>query len=136
MHRTRGGDCALYRRGLDAVALYAIVKILDVTHVLFICGKNKWRSPTAEQIFAEHPGVECTSAGLSHDAQTPVTAEQLEWAELIFVMEKAHKAKLSARFKAHLAGKRVVCLGIPDKYKFMDPVLVKLLRGKVTPFLP
>lgn len=107
-----------------------------MTHVLFICGKNKWRSPTAEQIFAEHPGIACASAGLSHDAETPLSPELLEWAELIFVMEKEHKAKLSARFKEYLAGKRVVCLGIADNYKFMDPALVKLLRGKVMPYLP
>lgn len=107
-----------------------------MTRVLFICGKNRWRSPTAEQIFAEHPGLACASAGLSHDAETPLSPELLEWAELIFVMEKEHKAKLSARFREHLAGKRVVCLGIPDNYKFMEPALVKLLKGKVTPHLP
>jgi predicted protein tyrosine phosphatase len=104
--------------------------------VLFICGKNKWRSPTAENIFADHPGVSCASAGLSHDAEVPLSAALIEWADLIFVMEKAHKAKLSARFKPHLAGKRVVCLGIPDNYQFMQPALVKLLRIKVTPHLP
>ena len=105
------------------------------SNVLFICGKNQLRSPTAEQIFAEHPGVVCASAGLSHDAEVPLSAELLKWADLIFVMEKAHKAKLSARFKDYLGGKRVVCLGIPDNYKFMDPALVKLLRVKVTPHL-
>ena len=104
--------------------------------VLFICGKNQWRSPTAEQIFAEHPGITCASAGLSHDAEVPLSADLLEWAELIFVMEKAHKAKLSARFKENLGSKRVVCLGIPDNYKFMDPALVKLLQSKVPPHLP
>jgi predicted protein tyrosine phosphatase len=107
-----------------------------LTQVLFICGKNKWRSPTAENIFANHPGVSCASAGLSHDAEVPVSAELLEWADLIFVMEKAHKTKLTARFKPHLAGKRVVCLGIPDNYQFMQPALVNLLRSKVTPHLP
>jgi predicted protein tyrosine phosphatase len=107
-----------------------------LTSVLFICGKNKWRSPTAENIFADHPGVAAASAGLSHDAEVPVSAELLEWADLIFVMEKAHKAKLSARFKASLAGKRVVCLGIPDNYQYMQPELVNLLRIKVTRHLP
>ena len=104
--------------------------------VLFVCGKNRWRSPTAEQVFSEHPGIECSSAGLSHDAETPLSAELVEWAELIFVMEKQHKAKLSAQFQAHLFGKRIVCLNIPDNYRFMDAALVKLLRVKVTPFLP
>jgi predicted protein tyrosine phosphatase len=106
-----------------------------VTRVLFICGKNRWRSPTAEQLFCEHPGIECASAGPSHDAETPLSAELVTWAELIFVMERDHKAKLSARFKPHLAGKRIVCLGIPDKYQFMDPALVKLLKTKVAPHL-
>lgn len=105
-------------------------------NVLFVCGMNQWRSPTAEQIFAEHPGMTCASAGLSHDAEIPLSAELLEWAQLIFVMEKEHKARLSARFKAHLGGKRVVCLGIPDKYLFMDPALIKLLCSKVPPHLP
>lgn len=103
--------------------------------VLFICGKNKWRSPTAEQVFSEHPNIECTSAGLSHDAEVPVSAELVEWAELIFVMEKQHKSKLSVQFKPQLLGKRIVCLNIPDNYKFMEPALVKLLESKVTPFL-
>jgi predicted protein tyrosine phosphatase len=107
-----------------------------VRKVLFICGKNRWRSPTAEQVFSEHPGVECTSAGLSHDAEVPVSAELVEWAELIFVMEKTHKSKLSVQFKPQLSGKKVVCLHIPDHYRFMDPALIKLLQSKVTPFLP
>jgi predicted protein tyrosine phosphatase len=105
-------------------------------NVLFICGKNQWRSPTAEQLFAEDPRLECASAGLSHDAETPVSVEWVEWADLIFVMEKAHKTKLSAQFKAHLKNKRVVCLNIADNYRFMDPQLVRLLRVKVAPHLP
>ncbi len=51
-------------------------------------------------------------------------------------MEKQHKSKLSAQFRPQLLGKKVVCLNIPDNYKFMEPALVKLLEAKVTPFLP
>ena len=50
-------------------------------------------------------------------------------------MEKAHRTKLSNRFKRHLNGKRVICLDIPDDYDFMQPELVKLLEAKVGPFL-
>jgi predicted protein tyrosine phosphatase len=107
-----------------------------LTRVLFICGKNKWRSPTAENIFSDHPGMTCASAGLSHDAEVQVSPELVAWADLIFVMENAHKTKLSARFQPQLAGRRVVCLGIPDNYRFMQPELVKLLHTKVTPHLP
>ena len=96
---------------------------------------NRWRSPTAEQVFSEFPGIECASAGLNNGAENPVTPELIEWADLIFVMERSHKAKLSNEFKRHMHGTRVVCLNIPDKYKFMDPVLVKLLTSKVAGFL-
>jgi predicted protein tyrosine phosphatase len=97
---------------------------------------NRLRSPTAEQVFADHPGIECESAGLNNDANNPVTGELIEWAELIFVMEKAHRTKLSKRFCKHLANRRVVCLDIPDDYDFMDPELVARLKRKVTPLLP
>lgn len=104
--------------------------------VLFVCSMNRLRSPTAEQIFADHPGVECDSAGLNNDANNPVTDELVEWAELIFVMEKTHRTKLAKRFRRSLGSRRVVCLDIPDDYDFMDPELVALLRRKVTPLLP
>lgn len=96
---------------------------------------NRWRSPTAEQVFSEYPGIECSSAGLNHGAENPLTPELVEWADLIFVMERAHKKKLSTEFKQHLRGTRIVCLDIPDKYKYMDPALVKLLTAKVSGFI-
>jgi len=59
----------------------------------------------------------------------------LDWAELIFVMGKRHRKKLGKQFRAHLGGKRVVCLDIPDEYDFMDPVLVVLLKARVRRYL-
>ncbi|GAB3101821.1 low molecular weight protein tyrosine phosphatase family protein [Lysobacter terrae] len=105
-------------------------------NVLFICSQNRLRSPTAEQVFADWPGVETSSTGLNNDAENPVTPELLEWAELIFVMERAHRSKLSAKFKRHLGHARVVCLDIPDEYEYMDAELVRLLEAKVSPYLP
>ncbi|MDO5654017.1 MAG: phosphotyrosine protein phosphatase [Brachymonas sp.] len=103
--------------------------------VLFVCGKNQWRSPTAEHLFCGHPGVECLSAGLSRDAPVPLSHELLDWADTIFVMEKKHKDKLQASFKNSLKNQRLVCLHIPDRYTFMDPELIKILKRKVTPLL-
>ena len=104
--------------------------------VLFICSRNRLRSPTAEQVFADYPGIEVSSAGLDNDADTPVTSEVLQWAELIFVMERKHRSRLQLRFRSDLNGKRVICLGIPDKYRFMQLELVELLKEKVLPHLP
>jgi len=104
--------------------------------VLFVCSQNRLRSPTAEQVFANHPGIECASAGTNHDADNPLTPELVEWAEIIFVMEKAHRNRVTAKFRRHLVNKRVICLDIPDEYEYMDPVLVRLLEVKVSRFLP
>lgn len=104
-------------------------------HALFICSVNRLRSPTAEQVFASWPGIETDSAGLSNGATVELSTEQVDWADIIFVMEKAHRNKLSKRFKRHLGGKRVICLDIPDDYEFMDPALIRLLETKAGPFL-
>ena len=105
-------------------------------NILFVCTQNRLRSPTAEQVFASWPGIETQSAGVGNDANTPVSPELLAWADLIFVMDKAHRSKLAKKFRAHLGGKRVVCLDIPDEYEYMDPMLIQLLRQKVPRYLP
>lgn len=104
--------------------------------VLFVCSRNRLRSPTAEQVFSSYPGIECASAGLAKDADNSLTSDVVEWADLIFVMEKVHRRKLAATFGTHLKKQRVICLDIPDDYEFMDPALVELLNEKVRPFLP
>src|SRR5258708_1627195 len=100
--------------------------------ILFICSQNKLRSPTAEAIFSGRPGIEAVSAGLNRDGVTPLSSEMIEWADIIFVMEKMHKNKLSAKFKSYLRQKRVICLEISDDYDYMDPVLVRLLEVSVS----
>jgi predicted protein tyrosine phosphatase len=105
-------------------------------NVLFICSQNRLRSPTAEQVFARRPDIEVASAGTNSDAETPLSSELVEWADVIFVMEKTHRTKLQQRFRASLKSKRVVCLDIPDKYGFMDPALVRLLEARVGRHLP
>jgi predicted protein tyrosine phosphatase len=102
---------------------------------LFICSRNRLRSPTAEQLFAAWPGVESDSAGLAPDAEVPLSAEQLQWAELIFVMERMHQRRLQQRFAPWLKGKRVICLGIADDYQYMQPELVELLERKAGGYL-
>jgi predicted protein tyrosine phosphatase len=103
--------------------------------VLFVCSQNRFRSPTAEEVFSSYPGVECVSAGVFASAEVPIDPEHIEWADIIFVMERAHKQKLATRFGKYLDGKRVVVLGIPDDYAYMAPELVALLERKVGPYL-
>lgn len=104
-------------------------------NLLFLCSRNKLRSPTAEAVFRGRPGIETDSAGLSPDAEVMLLPEQIEWADLILVMEKVHRTRLNRKFGNHLAGKRVVVLEIPDHYAFMDPELVRLLEARCSPYL-
>jgi predicted protein tyrosine phosphatase len=105
-----------------------------MTRVLFVCSQNKLRSPTAEQVFSDRPGFEVASAGTDRSAGNPVSPELISWADVIFVMERAHRNKLSKQFRAHLKDKRIICLDIPDDYEYMDPLLIRLLETKAGPF--
>lgn len=103
--------------------------------VLFVCSRNRLRSPTAEAVFGGMPSVETDSAGLAPDAEAVLDAAQVDWADLVVVMERQHKARLVQKFGARLKGKRVVCVDIPDRYGYMQPELVALLERKVGPLL-
>jgi predicted protein tyrosine phosphatase len=104
--------------------------------ILFVCSQNRLRSPTAEQVFADYPGVEVASAGTNNDAENPLTGELVKWADMIAVMEKPHKTKLQRNFRSSLRGQRIICLDIPDDYGFMDPELIHLLTTRMARHLP
>ena len=74
--------------------------------LLFLCSRNKLRSPTAQDLFSELDGVETDSAGVSRDAEVFLSEEQIEWADLILVMEKVHRSKLNQKFGHCLGGKK------------------------------
>lgn len=103
---------------------------------LFICSQNRLRSPTAEQIFSRRGDIEVASAGTNNDAENPLSEELVEWADFIFVMERAHRNKVQKRYRRALKDKRIVCLDIPDEYEFMDPALVRLLEIRMARYLP
>lgn len=88
--------------------------------LLFVCSQNNLRSSTAESIFSNRDGCEVRSAGLNNDAEIHISVEDVEWADYIFVMEQVHKAKVRKRFKSVLKQQKLICLGIPDNYEYMD----------------
>ncbi len=57
------------------------------------------------------------------------------WADLIFVMEKKHKARLVEKFPNATSTKEIIILDIPDEYQYMDPELIETLRASVEPYL-
>ncbi len=100
--------------------------------LLFICSENRLRSPTAEAVFSGYDGIEAIGAGTNSDAATPVSGDLVEWADIVLVMEKAHKNKITKKYKELLKNKKLVVLDIPDNYDYMDPGLIQILKNKIS----
>lgn len=103
-------------------------------NALFICSMNKLRSPTGEYV-AQQLGCEADSAGLSSDAIVLLEPEQIKWCDIIFVMEANHKKKLNKNYSKYLANKRIIVLGIPDDYDYMQEELIDIFYKKLPQFL-
>lgn len=103
--------------------------------LLFVCSANKLRSRTAEEMFRGVQGYQVRSRGTEPGARVRITAGDLGWADLVFVMEKRHRERIHQKLPGELAGKRVICLHIPDDYAFMEPALIALIRERVAPHL-
>lgn len=103
-------------------------------NVLFICSRNQWRSPTAEQVFRRYPAL--ASVPLA-PAATPksVSCGLLQWADVICVMEQKHKDRLMAEYRRIIENKPLHVLDIPDDYRYMDPELVRQLEELVPDML-
>jgi len=100
-------------------------------NLLFVCSENRLRSPAGEAIFSKYDGIDAIGTGTNSDAETPVSGDLIEWADIIFAMEKSHRNKIAKKFSALLKNKQLVCLGIPDNYAYMQPELVKILEPRV-----
>lgn len=64
-----------------------------------------------------------------------MTGGHIGWADLIFVMEKKHMRRLREKFNEELAGKKVICLDIPDDYRYMDEELIDILKSRVSEYI-
>jgi predicted protein tyrosine phosphatase len=101
-------------------------------NILFVCSRNRLRSPTAERVFFDTSGINVRSAGTAKDAENVLSRDDIEWADLIIVMERHHRKNILEKFRTQT---KIITLGIPDNYEFMDPDLIEVLRTKVTPYL-
>jgi predicted protein tyrosine phosphatase len=100
-------------------------------NLLFVCSQNRLRSPTAERVFSEYPGVKAIGAGTNADAPTPLSGDLIEWADIVLVMEKSHRNRVAKKFRDQLKRKRLVVLDIPDEFEYMQSELVNLLKARV-----
>lgn len=104
-------------------------------NILFVCSRNKWRSATAETIFKNHPTHQVRSAGTEPSARIKLSAKHLNWADLIFVMEKKHKQRIIEKFSGEIVHAEIVVLHIPDEHQYMAEDLIEELTAKVSNYL-
>lgn len=104
-------------------------------NILFICSRNQWRSPTGEQVWRKHPELNVRSAGTSPKAKRTVNTKDIQWADIIFVMEQKHKSRLKAQFTRQLDYKDIQVLDIPDEYQYMDEQLIEIMKQSVGSYL-
>ena len=69
------------------------------------------------------------SAGVSSKSRHQITDEDLDWADLVLVMERKYKSRILGTFRDHPHLPRIVSLDIPDEYERMDPELVSLIQS-------
>ncbi len=103
--------------------------------VMFVCGRNQWRSPTAEAMYRNDPRLEVRSAGVSPKARRRFSGSDLDWADVIFVMERDHKRRIADAFPGHEKLACIHCLDIPDDFQFMQPDLTEWLDASVEPLI-
>jgi len=96
--------------------------------LLFICNQNQNRSKTAEHLFKDK--YETKSAGLYNEY--PVKESDLEWADIVLVMEEGQRTELSKRFPKLYLKKQILSLNIPDTYYYNQPSLIQVLNEKLT----
>ena len=104
-------------------------------NLLFICSKNRLRSPTAEMIFNDYEEISAVSCGINKDSPTALSGDLMEWADHVFVMEKIHYKKVMQSYSKLLKDTPLTKLGIPDKYEFMQSELIDILEQRVNKHL-
>ena len=104
--------------------------LYEKPHILFVCGKNKWRSPTAEYIYKDDSRIEVRSAGMSTKSKHTITTADIEWADLILVMESKYRSRILGLY-SDLSLPKIENLNIPYEYEYMNDELIGLIEKRV-----
>ena len=99
-------------------------------NILVICGRNIKRSRTAEYLFKNDNRINIRSAGLSEKSRKKLHQIDLQWADLILVMENKHKLRIMDTYR-DIKIPKIIVLDIDDKYEYLDKELCEILTLKI-----
>lgn len=98
--------------------------------ILFVCNQGKHRSKTAAELIKDD--FETKYSGI----YTNINKEDLNWADLILVMEDHQRKEISIKFPKEYLTKQILCLDVPDIYSYNQPELISLLEERLRIALP
>ena len=107
--------------------------------ILFVCSANIDRSKTAEDFYAEQfSEIAFHSAGTNHTickekGTNPSAQEDVDWADLILVMETKHRDWIYKNLEAK--GSQIEVLNIEDIYTYYSIKLIETLQQKCSKYL-
>ena len=104
---------------------------MNTINILFVCGRNRRRSPTAQEVYRVDPRLQVRSAGTSESSKRTIKESDLRWADLVLVMERRYEARIRSNFPYLLSKPSFQSLDIPDDYEFMSEDLIDLLDSSV-----
>ena len=112
------------------IANFGRTTMIERPNILVVCGRNKKRSRTAEYIFKNDNRFNIRSAGLSQKSDRKISENDLNWADLVFVMENEQRAKLRRLYR-DMELPEIEILNISDDYEFMNEELIEMLMDRI-----
>lgn len=95
----------------------------DTKKVLCVCSAGLLRSPTAAVVLNREYDYNTRACGVDREyALIPIDGVLCDWADEIVVMEKWMVDYVEEAFNS-----KIMVLGVPDKYAYMDPLLQKAI---------
>ncbi len=110
-------------------------------HILFVCGRNQWRSPTAERIYRNDARIAVRSAGVSEQSPHRISTADIAWASLILVMEERYASAIRSQFRRAVCSVSTIVFNANPLMKYdgyyilSDLVEIPNLRQKSTALL-
>jgi predicted protein tyrosine phosphatase len=104
--------------------------MISKPNILVVCGRNKKRSRTAEYIFKNDSRFNIRSVGLSPKSDRQINENDIQWADLIFVMEQGQDSRILGVYR-HIEIPPIEILHIDDVYEYLDNELIEILTDRI-----
>ena len=95
-------------------------------NILFVCNQGMHRSKTAAELVKGH---NTRYSGIY--SEKGVVKSDLEWADLILVMEEHQRKSIAYAFPGIYLQKRILNLDVPDIYSYNQAALIDVLNAKI-----